>query len=268
MWTQDTSVSNQVDFDASRSTCPSGTCTYSWSGAFTTTGIKVTNSIWTGTAPYSVTLTVTDTASNSTATKTDAGVTPKVLYTNLTPVLTASVSGFAVTVTDATTGNNGAITGDVMWGDGSSDSTISAVNGTATHTYTKAGTYIIKYVVTDSAVDSAAVKIAKNTSVRVVVGTSQGYIISGTIENNTSAAILNANATLSLLDSTGKALRRTSANADGTFAFPPVAPGTYTIEAIGNALVGTTPTRFTFANVLVTVQNNGSGSSGIAVKAN
>src|SRR5208337_312594 len=28
-WKQDTSVSKQVDFDASRSTCPSGTCTYS-----------------------------------------------------------------------------------------------------------------------------------------------------------------------------------------------------------------------------------------------
>ena len=270
MWTQDTSVSKQVDFDASRSTCPSGTCTYSWSGAFTGTGITVHNATWTGSAPYTVTLTVTDTASNSTGTKTDAGVTPKTLYTNLTPKLTASVSGFTVTVTDATTGNNGAITGDVMWGDGSADGSITAVGGTATYTYTKAGTYIIKYVVTDSAVDSAAVKIAKNTSVRVVVGTTQGFSISGTVENSASAAILNANATLSLLDSTGKVLRRTSANADGTFTFPPVAPGTYTIEAIGNALAGTPPipTRFTFANVPVTLSNTGTGGSGIVVKAN
>ena len=269
-WTQDTSVSKQVDFDASRSTCPSGTCTYAWSGAFTGTGITVSHAFLTGSAPYTVTLTVTDTASNSTGTKTDAGVTPKTLYTNLTPVLTASVSGFKVTVTDATTGNNGAITGDVMWGDGSADGSIATVGGTATYTYTKAGTYIIKYVVTDSAVDSAAVKIAKNTSVRVVVGTTQGFSISGTVENSASAAILNANATLSLLDSTGKVLRRTSANADGTFTFPPVAPGTYTIEAIGNALAGTPPipTRFTFANVPVTLSNTGTGGSGIVVKAN
>ena len=269
-WTQDTSVSKQVDFDASRSTCPSGACTYAWSGAFTGTGITVSHAFLTGSAPYTVTLTVTDTASNSTGTKTDAGVTPKTLYTNLTPVLTASVSGFKVTVTDATTGNNGAITGDVMWGDGSADGSIATVGGTATYTYTKAGTYIIKYVVTDSAVDSAAVKIAKNTSVRVVVGTTQGFSISGTVENSASAAILNANATLSLLDSTGKVLRRTSANADGTFTFPPVAPGTYTIEAIGNALAGTPPipTRFTFANVPVTLSNTGTGGSGIVVKAN
>ena len=267
-WTQDTSVSKQVDFDASRSTCPSGTCTYSWSGAFTATGITVHNSTWTGSAPYTVTLTVTDTASNSTDTKTDPGVTPKTLYTNLTPALTTSVSGFTVTVTDATTNNNGTITGAVKWGDGSADGSITAVGGNTTHTYAKAGTYIIKYVVTDLAVDSAGVNIAKNTSARVVVGTSQGYSISGTVENNASAAILNANATLSLLDSTGKVLRRTSANADGTFTFRPVAPGTYTIGANATALVGTTPTRFTFANVPVTVQNNGSGSSGVIVKAN
>ena len=267
-WTQDATVSKQVDFDASRSTCASGNCTYSWSGAFTATGINVTNATWTGTAPYSVTLTVKDVTANSTATKTDTGVTPKTLYTSLTPALTTSVSGFIVTVTDATTNNNGAITGDVMWGDGSADGSITALGGNTSHTYAKAGTYIIKYIVTDSAVNSAGINIAKNTSVRVVVGTSQGYSVSGTIENNASAAILNANATLSLLDSTGKVLRRTTANADGTFTFLPVAPGTYTIEAIGNALVGTTPTRFTFANVSVTVQNNGSGSSGIAVKAN
>ena len=277
-WANDKSTNNQVDFNASMSTCPSGACSYSWAFGDGSTGSGATvPHAYATTGTYTVTLTLTDTTTGFKSIRTDrtsllngpsTGVTPEPVYTKLTPELTTSVSGFTVNVTDATTNNNGQITGAVKWGDGTADGSITAVGGTATHTYTKAGTYIIRYVVTDSAVDSAAVKIAKTTSVRVVVGTSQGYSISGTVENNASAAILNANATMSLLDSTGKVVRRTSANANGTFTFPPVAPGTYTIEANATALVGTTPTRFTFANVPVTVQNNGSGSSGVTVKAN
>ena len=74
-----TSSQNQVYFNASNSSCLSGSCTYAWKFGDNATGSGVTaNHIYASAGTYSVTLTVTDSASGATATATNSVVATSV----------------------------------------------------------------------------------------------------------------------------------------------------------------------------------------------
>jgi PKD domain len=157
-WTNDSSTSYQVNFNAMSSTCPSGvsSCSYDWNFGDTNTGSGVaTSHTYTSGSPVTVTLTVSTTGSTS-AVSTQV-VTPTAVHQfptcggSLNP--TAAQVGNLVTFTDNTTipvTNGGSAAVYVNWGDGSA-LTVEGVGGnTATHSYMNAGNYMVTQIVQDN----------------------------------------------------------------------------------------------------------------------
>jgi PKD repeat protein len=118
-----------VNFDASASTDDFGIVSYDWAFGDSTTGTgKLATHTYAVQGTYPVTLTVTDTATQT------ASLTKDVLVVDNPPVasFTATVSGYSVSVTSTSTDDFGIASWSWNWGDGSPAGT----GATATHTYT------------------------------------------------------------------------------------------------------------------------------------
>jgi PKD domain len=155
-WTNDSSTSYAVNFNAISSTCPSGvtSCTYSWDFGDTNTGTGVaTSHTYTSGSPVTVTLTVS-TPAYTTDVATQV-VTPTAVHQFPTcgaVALTPAQVGDLVTFTDSSTipaTNGGSAAVYVNWGDGSQLS-VGAVGGSVTHNYNNAGNYMVTQIVQDN----------------------------------------------------------------------------------------------------------------------
>ena len=215
-----------VNVDASASTCPTGgTCTYSWDFGDSGTGSGQTTSHTYGSeGTYTVTLTVTDTTHNTSAT---ASQSVTVSQPNRPPVAafasgSPSMSGWTVTVTDASTDPDGysapnGLTGSsaitVTWGDGSSAQF--ARGGTVSHTYTVANTYTVSLKATDAAGLSSTNSCTY--SAVVSMGT-----VTGTVRNGSGNPVNLAKVTITVPGATKTAYT----NSSGVYTINNVQPGT------------------------------------------
>ena len=209
-----------VNADGSVSTCPTGdTCAYSWDFGDSATGSGQTTSHTYGSAgTYTITLTVTDTTHNTSAT---ASQSVTVTQPNRPPVAAfatgyPSVSGWTVTVKDASTDPDGNLTGSsaitVTWGDG--PSTRCAPGGTVNHTYTVANTYTITLTATDTAGLSSSVSSGP---IVISMGT-----VTGTVKNALGNPVNLAKVTITVPGATKTAYT----NSSGVYTISNVQPGT------------------------------------------
>jgi PKD repeat protein len=156
-WTNDSSTSYSVNFNAISSTCPSGvpSCSYSWDFGDSNTGTGVAAShTYTSGSPVTVTLTVSGDGAHTTDVATQV-VTPTAVHQFPTcgaVALTPAQVGDLVTFTDSSTipaTNGGSAAVYVNWGDGSA-LTVGAVGGSVTHSYMNAGNYMVTQIVQDN----------------------------------------------------------------------------------------------------------------------
>jgi hypothetical protein len=216
VWTNSATTDYAVDFDASASTCPSGTCTYAWSTG--EAGVTMSHTFADST-PTAVTLTVTDSVSGSaTASQT---VTPKYVGANPTSLsMSASVSGYTVSGTYSVSGGIAPYTVTGKWGDG----TVSALSGgTFSHTYVSAGTYTVNVTAIDSGVNGS--NKTSSTQTQVVTISAAASSISGTVTKADGTTPL-ASAVV-LIKGTSSFVQVTKA--DGTYTQGSLKPGTYTV---------------------------------------
>jgi PKD domain len=156
-WTNDSSTSYAVNFNAISSTCPSGvtSCTYKWDFGDSSTGTGVaTSHTYTSGSPVTVTMTISTNAyTTDVATQV---VTPTAVHQfptcdgSLTPA--AAQVGDTITFADASNPNNtgGSAAVYVNWGDGSALTVESVGGSTATHSYMNAGNYMVTQIVQDN----------------------------------------------------------------------------------------------------------------------
>ena len=243
MVTASTTTNYLVNFDASLTACPGGACTYAWDFGDTNSGTNVTTTHTYGSAtPVAVKLTVTDALLSSSVTHTVVphsvnhapvalGLRTAITGTSFaTPTLVSNNTN-SVSFTDASTDADGNVkTVTVSWGDGLVSSVL-ATGATFTHSYTRAGTYVIIHTVKDTGGRG-------NTERAVVKIVPPSYSITGTVKNNAGAALSGAMVYLKLNGHT-RAIARSAAN--GSYSFPRVLPGSYTITTVKRGYTFTTP---------------------------
>jgi PKD repeat protein len=150
-----------VDFDAAGSTDADGTiASYAWEFGDGADGTGVSpNHEYAAAGTFSVTLTVTDddgeiaSVSHDVTVDEPANVAPTAAFSNSASELTLSVDGSGSSDSDGSVAS-------YAWdfGDGATDTGV-----TASHTYTEAGTYAVKLMVTDN--DGAADSVTKTIAV-------------------------------------------------------------------------------------------------------
>ena len=220
-WTEDPVVSKLVNFDASSSTCGSGSCTYSWNfgDGSTASGATITHG-YASAGLYSVTLTVNDTRFGFTATTTSQVEAELVNNPPIASKTSPLVSGMTVTFQDMSSDvqdvqSNLNVT--VNWGDGT---TSTGKGGDVfTKTYAAAGTYTIRHSVTDS---DGMTSSSPNSTVSIT----EKFAISGAVVDSVSAPVAGAKLSLKI----GYTIKSTTLSAsDGTYAFNNLLKGCYTV---------------------------------------
>jgi uncharacterized repeat protein (TIGR02543 family) len=235
-WWTDTATSLQVNFDASLSTCPSGSCSYNWSTGESGKTASHLFSSYTGTAGVDVTLTVVDGVLSSSTIHTvfPRTVNHRPTVGGLSPTYVTLVTGPGVTsgnptIVPSTTVtfidrsadvDNNVKSVSVNWGDGIVTSQ-TAVGGTFTHTYAKVGTFTIIHTVTDTGglgiSEKAIVKIAPTP----VTVTGTVYALDGITPLSGVKVVMQKGIT-----------RRTAYTGyTGQYRFTKTLPGTWTITA-------------------------------------
>jgi len=223
-------TSLKVNFDASGTTCPSGTgCTYSWDFGDTGTGAGITTThTYVNTQTRTVVLTVNDPV-NVTSASTSKVVVP--VSRNVAPVAgigTITKNNLLVSFNDASTDDAGAgsLTIKVNWGDGSNLST-GVGGGPFSHTYANAGTFTI----TLTATDSEGLFNSATTPVTVP----EKYTVSGTIFDSDGATPLSG--ALVVLKQGGLTKGSYTTAANGVYTFANVSYGIYDIQVTKSGMV-------------------------------
>lgn len=211
-----------VSFNAAASTCPSGSCSYSWNFGDSSTGSGVVTSRTYATAgTYAVKLTVLDNVNFTQHIKT---VSLSVVAGDQPPTVggtcTFDANTWTSTVIDASTDDNGIGQVTVNWGDGtmlSSDTT--APFGPFVHTFLKPGTFTITRKVIDTigqqAVDSSC------------TASPAYFAIAGAVfASDTITPVPSAIVRVKLGATT---IRTVYTAGNGTFAVGSLKPGTYTL---------------------------------------
>jgi hypothetical protein len=243
-WQTDSAVDYKVYFQVSE--C--ATCTYSWTlGDGGTADSSTFSHVYANNSSRTVSLSIFDTASGMSR-STSHSVTP--VYVAATPMSLSGVnmtpSGYSPTVNWSIGGGVAPYTISTNWGDGlnSSTSQASAGAGSASHTYVSSGTYTVTITAKDSGVGGINITTAKATinvtlapvSASGLVTTSTGTPLSG----------------VSLSLQTGGVTKKMATSlTNGTYSFPNVAPGNYTVTA--------TKSGYTFASPAASVSVSGSG---------
>lgn len=222
-WMKDTITSYQVHFDASRTYCVSGNCSYTWDffGNATATGTGVSTSYTYANADsVTVILKVTDNTLKTSA-ATSQTVTP--FFVNTAPVASKSallISGMSVSFTDTSADGEdvtSALSVSVNWGDGN----ISTGNGggTFSHTYAAAGSYTIRHSATDTGNLSSS---SPNVTATIV----ESYGITGSVSDASTAPVPGVTMSLKM----GYTLKKTTTTAsDGSYSFTKMLKGCYTV---------------------------------------
>ncbi len=216
-----------VQFNASATICPSGSCSsYSWNfGDNSTTGAGVAPSHTYSTAGnYTVTLTAIDNgnfpSSNTWKLPQTFNTGTNTVAVNIMPTVseTVSASGMTATLIDSSTPAGSPLS--INWGDGSAATTGNS-GGTFTHTYTVANTYSIVATLTVNGVS------ATEKPLHVSVPTK--YTVSGTVIDQAGDPLQGVSLALKLNGVT-KAMATTDVS--GNYTFINVVPGTYTVNAV------------------------------------
>jgi hypothetical protein len=232
-FTYDAATSFLVNFDASLTTCPSGSCSYSWDFGDTTTGAGVTTShTYADGTQRTVVLTVTDVgAPNSPSDTASNNVTPQIV--NHAPAasfnLTFDANTWAASVTDTSTDSESNIKSNgirVLWGDGASST--GNAGDTFNHTYTSQGMFTINLRATDTgdlfseATDTVA---------------PANFSISGSVLLFPGASATLDDSVLISLKQGSTTNATTYTNTSGAYAFPNVKAGTYDLTAYKSGVV-------------------------------
>ena len=148
--------------------------------------------------------------------------------------MTWDANTWTVTLSDSSTDDNGISQIVVYWGDGATD--IIAQHAKVSHTYK--GT--VGYTITQKATDTAGNSVQKTYGPYTPIY----FSISGTVATTSAGTTGISSATVTLKDSTGKALAivYTSATAGsvGNFSFTKLTPGTYTMTVVKTGYTFTT----------------------------
>jgi PKD repeat protein len=227
----DAATSYKVNFSAVSTTCPTGSCTYSWNfGDGSPAGSGVTTSrTYADGSTQTVVLTVSDNVNRTTGTASNP-VTPQPV--NAPPVAAFAaapvVNNYLVFFTDASTDAETAQANlliSVNWGDGTTSSGVGG--GSFSRTYATAGTFTIFLTARDAG------GLFSTTTAQVIVPTK--YSISGTIlESNGTTPISGATVTLKLNGAT-KATMTTLAN--GNYSFGNLNLGTYQVLVYRSGMI-------------------------------
>ncbi len=159
--TCDTTTSGLMIYNATSSTCPSGSCTYGWNfgGSGTATGGTTATPTfqYASSGTYTVTLTVTDNAPGGASAQQQYSFTTCTV--NQPPTCGRSSVKFgtqctggstnSICITDASSDDTSGATVSFSWGDNKIDSGLALLT-TALHTYTYAGNYTIRQSVKDA----------------------------------------------------------------------------------------------------------------------
>ncbi len=224
-WDADTILDYNVLFDASSSTCPSKTCTYTWDFGDGHAGTgKKTNHIYTGAGTLSVTLTAKEGNGSSTY---SLQVTPEYRGSNpTTAMVTATSSAIVTTVTWSISGGIAPYTVQINWGDGTTtlQSDIASGQATTTHAYRADAIYFGSVYIVDSGMTGK-----RTTSKATFRAAATLIAVSGTVTRHNGKTPI-ANAYVYLVE--GDRVRNIAVtDTNGTFTFKRVVAGTYTVKA-------------------------------------
>jgi hypothetical protein len=254
-WTTDPTKDYRVLYDASTSTCPVGTtCTYSWS-----TGETGTTAAHTFASSATTTVTLTVLSSSGKSGSVSNAVKPVYVAehpTSLGAGLTVTPNGFSPAVNWSVSDGVAPYTITAIWGDGTSSTVTQplAGAGSLSHTYLVSGIYSVTVTAMDSGVNGINI-----TTASAAIGVTISPVsVSGLVTTSTGAPLSAVSLSLQL---SGVTKKITTTAANGTYAFPDVAPGTYTITASKSG--------YTFNNPAATVIVTGTANvTGVNFSAN
>jgi hypothetical protein len=237
-------VSRQVNFDASASSCSSGTCSYSWNfgdGALATVTTATTTHIYPAGGTYMAVVTVDDAGAK--AISPVKGVTVTVINIPPTASATVSVNAWTVTIVDNSSDTESDPADFIVTVGCGSGGTIAPSatqpgGSTFTCTYTTAGSRYITHKVKDP---DGATTFSPNQYVYVPIK----YTVKGTVTRSDGTTPISG-VTVYLNNGTRNTNSATT-KTDGTFTFsnviPNIAPATYKVTA--------TKSGYTFSNPAV-----------------